>query len=72
MTLPDMSGVEFIGKLRTKNPQVKVVAIANRRSYGTPDPLALASGLDNIRPLRFPFPAQGLLDAVKETISSKN
>ncbi len=72
LTLPDMDGVEFIRQLCQTFDGAKVVAIAGRRRYGVPDPLALATGLGNVRGLRWPFTPDGLTQAVKEVLEDRN
>ncbi len=72
LTLPDMDGVEFIRRLRHSCPRAKVVAIAGRRPYGAPDPLAIATRLADVRGLRWPFAPDRLTQAVKEVLGSPN
>ena len=72
LTLPDMDGVEFIRQLRHGCPKAKVVAIAGRRPYGAPDPLAIVRRLADVRGLRWPFAPDGLLSAVREVLEARN
>ena len=72
LTLPDMDGVEFIRRLRHACPRAKVVAIAGRRPYGAPDPLAIVTRLAHVRGLRWPFAPDGLTQAVKEVLENSN
>ena len=72
LTLPDMDGVEFIRQLRHGCPRAKVVAIAGRRPYGAPDPLAIATRLADVRGLRWPFAPDRLLSAVCEVLEARN
>ena len=72
LTLPDMDGVEFIRRLRHGCPSAKVVALAGRRPYGAPDPLAIATRLADVRALRWPFAPDRLLSAVREVLEARN
>ena len=72
LTLPDMDGVEFIRQLHQTCEGAKVVAIAGRKRYGAPDPLALATRLGDVRGLRWPFAPNGLTQAVKEVLENQN
>jgi DNA-binding NarL/FixJ family response regulator len=72
LTLPDMDGVEFIRRLRHGCPRAKVVAMAGRRPYGAPDPLAIATQLSDVRGLRWPFALDRLLSAVREVLEARN
>ena len=72
LTLPDMDGVEFIRQLRHGCPKAKVVAIASRRPYGAPDPLAIVKRLSDVRGLRWPFTPDQLLSAVREVLEARN
>ncbi len=72
LTLPDMDGVEFIRQLRHGCPKAKVVAIASRRPYGAPDPLAIVQRLSDVRGLRWPFTPDRLLSAVREVLEARN
>ena len=72
LTLPDIDGVEFIRRLRHGCPRAKVVAIAGRRPYGAPDPLALVKRLSEVRGLRWPFAPDRLLSAVREALEARN
>lgn len=72
LALPDMDGVEFIRKLRERSSSTKIIAIAPRQSYGTVDPLALATRLGGVHELRWPFGPDGLLQAVSNAFSESN
>lgn len=72
LTLPDMDGVEFIRRLSHACPSAKVVAIAGRRPYGAPDPLAIVTRLADVRGLRWPFAPDRLLSAVREVLEARN
>ena len=72
LTLPDMDGVEFIRQLCRMFDGAKVVAIAGRRRYGAPDPLALATRLGDVRGLRWPFAPDGFIQAVKDALQNAN
>ncbi len=72
LTLPDMNGVEFIRRLSHACPRAKVVAIAGRRPYGAPDPLAIVKRLADVRGLRWPFAPDRLLSAVREVLEARN
>ena len=72
LKLPDMDGVEFIRQLYQTWEGAKVVAIAGRRRYGAPDPLALAIRMGNVRGLRWPFAPDGLTQAVKDILENPN
>ncbi len=72
LTLPDMDGVEFIRRPRHSCPRAKVVAIAGRRPYGAPDPLAIVTRLADVRGLRWPFAPDALTQAVKEVLENPN
>ncbi len=72
LTLPDMDGVEFIRRLRHRCPTAKVVAIAGRRTYSAPDPLAIATRLSDVRALRWPFAPDRLLSVVREVLEARN
>ncbi len=72
LTLPDMDGVEFIRQLCRTFDGAKVVAIAGRRRYGAPDPLALATSLGDVRGLRWPFAPDAFMQAVKDALRNAN
>ncbi len=72
LTLPDMDGVEFIRQLCQTFDGAKVVAIAGRRRYGAPDPLALATRLGDVRGLRWPFAPDVFMQAVKDALRNAN
>ncbi len=72
LTLPDMDGVEFIRQLCRTFDGSKVVAIAGRKRYGAPDPLALATSLGDVRGLRWPFAPDAFIQAVKEALQNAN
>ncbi len=70
LTLPDMDGVEFIRRLRHSCPRAKVVAIAGRRPYGAPDPLAIVTRLADVRGLRWPVAPDRLTQTIKEVLEN--
>ncbi len=72
LTLPDMDGVEFIRQLCRTFDGAKVVAIAGRRRYGAPDPLALATSLGDVRGLRWPFAPDAFMQAVRDALRNAN
>ena len=72
LTLPDMDGVEFIRQLCRMFDGAKVVAIAGRKRYGAPDPLALATSLGDVRGLRWPFAPDAFIQAVKAALQNAN
>ena len=72
LTLPDMDGVEFVRQLCQKFDGAKVVAIAGRRRYGAPDPLAVATRLGDVRGLRWPFAPDAFTQAVKDALQNAN
>ena len=72
LTLPDMDGVEFIRQLCRTFDGAKVVAIAGRKQYGAPDPLALATSLGDVRGLRWPFAPVAFIRAVKDALQNAN
>ena len=72
LTLPDMDGVEFIRQLHQTCEGAQVVAIAGRRRYGAPDPLALATRLGDVSGLRWPFAPDRLTQTVKDALQNAN
>lgn len=70
LTLPDMDGVEFIRQLCQTFDGAKVVAIAGRKRYGAPDPLALATSLGDVRGLRWPFAPDAFMQAVRDALQN--
>ena len=66
MTLPDMSGIEFVRRLRHYCPDCRIVAVGERTTYGVPDPLALLGRLADVRGLRKPVTQERLLRTVRE------
>jgi DNA-binding NtrC family response regulator len=61
-----MKAADFIRQIRREFPDVRVVAMSARSSYGVSDPLAVARQLGAVRTIRVPCSSEGILNALEE------
>jgi CheY-like chemotaxis protein len=64
MLMPDMEGIETIMEMRSKNPNIGIIAMSGGGSTGNMDFLEMASRLGAQHVLKKPFKPSVLLDLV--------
>lgn len=68
IVMPDREGLETIGELRKRRPDLPVVAMSGNCDAGSGDYLRIAAALGARRTLGKPFAPQALVDAVAELL----
>ena len=66
MLMPDMEGIETIMEMRSKNPNIGIIAMSGGGSTGNMDFLEMASRLGAQHVLKKPFKPSVLLDLISK------
>ena len=67
--MPEMEGIELIGRLRQSTPQLRVIAMSGGGTIGAEHCLKLASSLKAAGVLEKPFPINALVSMVRDLAS---
>ena len=68
LVMPDKEGIETIIEMRKLKPELPIIAMSGGGRGNASDYLDMAAQLGAKRTLAKPFPAQTLLDAVREVL----
>lgn len=64
--MPDMDGIEFIGKMKKQRPEVKIIAMSGGGSYDTETYLEIAIKLGADAVLEKPFSLEAVSEAINK------